>query len=130
MSFEIIGKIVSKSPTAQKTDTFRTREFVVEKTDDINGRIIPNYIKFQLVQDKCTYLDRYNEGDTIKVSFNLRGTRWEKEGKVNYFTNLDAWRIEAMSPVTGGPAPERAPEYGNSQVQPMPPAEVVDDLPF
>ena len=130
MSFEIVGKIVSKSPIVQKTESFRTREFVVEESHNINGRIIPNFIKFQLVQDKCNYLDSYNEGDTVKVSFNLRGTRWEKEGKVSYFTNLDAWRLEASAPVSSSPSPDRAPQYGNPPEQSIPQAEVTDDLPF
>ncbi|MCK7557806.1 hypothetical protein MKQ70_23480 [Chitinophaga sedimenti] len=40
----------------------------------------------------------------------ISGTRWEKDGKVNYITNLDAWRMEAMmqDAGTGG---DRMPDY-------------------
>lgn len=78
MSFEIIGKLIVKYNTVQRSETFKTREFVIEKSDDINGRVINNYIKFQCVQDRTGIVDRYNEGETVKVYFNIKGTRWEK----------------------------------------------------
>ncbi|MEI9934058.1 MAG: DUF3127 domain-containing protein [Ferruginibacter sp.] len=96
MSYELTGKLVSKYETVQRTETFKTREFVVEKTEDVGGRSITNYVKFQCVQDKTSIVDRVNTGDEIKVHFNIKGTRWEKDGKVNYITNLDAWRIEQV----------------------------------
>src|SRR5215203_5238465 len=97
MSYELTGKLVAKFDAVQKSATFKTREFAVEKTDDIGGRTISNYVKFQCVQDKTTIIDRVNIGDEIKVHFNIKGTKWEKDGKINYFTNLDAWRIEQVA---------------------------------
>ena len=35
--------------------------------------------------------------------FNLRGNKWEKEGKVNYFTNLDVWKIEGVTSSSNAP---------------------------
>ena len=96
MSYELTGKLVNKFDTVQRTESFKTREFVVEKSEDIKGRTIVNYIKFQCVQDKTAILDRVNTGDEIKVYFNIKGTKWEKDGKTTYITNLDAWRIEQI----------------------------------
>ena len=96
MSYELTGKLVAKYDTVQKSATFKTREFAVEKTEDIGGRTITNYVKFQTVQDKTSIIDKVSVGDEIKIHFNIKGTKWEKEGKVNYFTNLDAWRIEPV----------------------------------
>ena len=96
MSFEITGKLIAKSDTVQKTQTFRIREFVIEKTEDIGGRIINNYIRFQCVQDKTAMPDRFNIGDEVKVFFNIKGTKWIKDGRENYITNLDAWRMEQV----------------------------------
>ncbi len=96
MSYELTGKLVTKYDTVQRTETFKTREFVVEKTDDINGRSIVNYVKFQCTQERTGIVDRVNTGDEIKVYFNIKGTKWEKDGKTNYITNLDAWRIEQI----------------------------------
>lgn len=98
MSYELTGKLVAKYDTVQRTESFKTREFVVEKSDDINGRTLVNYVKFQSVQDKTTIIDRVNIGDDIKVYFNIKGSKWEKEGRTNYITNLDAWRIEQILP--------------------------------
>ncbi|MBK7433511.1 MAG: DUF3127 domain-containing protein [Chitinophagaceae bacterium] len=66
MSYELTGKLVAKYDIVQRTETFKTREFAVEKTDEINGRTITNYVKFQCVQDKTAIIDRVNIGDEIK----------------------------------------------------------------
>jgi hypothetical protein len=58
MSYELTGKLVAKYDTQQKTATFKTREFAVEKTEDIGGRTITNYVKFQCVQDKTSIIDK------------------------------------------------------------------------
>ncbi|MBC7650834.1 MAG: DUF3127 domain-containing protein [Deinococcales bacterium] len=126
MSYEIIGKLIAKFDIVQRTETFKTREFVIEKSEDIGGRVITNYVKFQSVQDKTALLDRYNLGDEIKVQFNIKGTKWNKDGKDNYITNLDAWRIEAVK--AGEQAATTAVDTVN--YNDIPPAENADDLPF
>lgn len=126
MSFEITGKLVVKYNTVQRSESFKTREFVIEKSDDINGRVITNYIKFQSVQDRTSIVDRHNEGEMVKVYFNIKGTRWEKDGKVNYITNLDAWRMESMMQAQAGS--DRQPDYNTSQEAPA--GNGGDDLPF
>jgi len=130
MSYELTGKLVAKYDAVQKSATFKTREFAVEKTDDIGGRLITNYVKFQCVQDKTTIIDRVNIGDEIKVHFNIKGTKWEKEGKINYFTNLDAWRIEQVAQlgsdkgVTDNEYMEPLDTFSASS------PDAIDDLPF
>jgi hypothetical protein len=96
MSYEITGKLVAKFDIVQRSESFKTREFVIETTEDTNGRTFTSFVKFQCVQDRTAMPDRFNTGDEVKVHFNIRGTRWEKDGKVNYITNLDAWRMESM----------------------------------
>ncbi|WP_153801027.1 DUF3127 domain-containing protein [Foetidibacter luteolus] len=124
MSFEITGRLVAKYNIVQRTETFKTREFVIEKTEEIAGRPITNYIKFQCVQDKTAMPDRFNTGDEVKVLFNIKGTKWVKDGKENYITNLDAWRMEHVKlgeqpqPQAGGFVPDNTPP------------DIVDDLPF
>jgi hypothetical protein len=104
MAFEISGKIAAIYNTVQRTESFRTREFVIETNENIGDRTITNYIKFQCVQAKTAMLDNLRVGSEVKVSFNLKGTKWMKDGKENYITNLDAWKIESL--VTGtAPAP-------------------------
>ncbi|NDE11106.1 MAG: DUF3127 domain-containing protein [Chitinophagia bacterium] len=130
MSYELMGKLVAKYEVVQRTATFKTREFAVEKTDDIGGRTVTNYVKFQSVQDKTSIIDKANIGDEIKVYFNIKGSKWEKEGKVNYITNLDAWRIEQVSnagtdqSVTDAEYMEPLDNFTASS------PEAIDDLPF
>lgn len=97
MSFEINGKLYEKSETVSVSDKFRKREFVLEKTESASFGEITEHIKFQLTQDRCDQLDRYNVNDEIKISFNIKGRKWEKDGKVSYFNNLEAWRIEKVA---------------------------------
>lgn len=85
MSFEVEGALHKKFDTENKTDTFQAREFVI-KTE---GQY-PQFVKFQLTQDRCQMVDPYNEGDQIKVYFDLRGREWNEK----YFTNLNAWKID------------------------------------
>jgi hypothetical protein len=129
MSYELTGKLVAKFDTVQRTESFKTREFVVEKSDDINGRTIVNYVKFQCVQDKTGIVDRVNIGDNVKVYFNVKGSKWEKDGKTNYITNLDAWRLEHLL------ATKTSGSIDNDYMEPLDTfsstaPDAVDDLPF
>ena len=128
MSFEIEGDIVKIFDTEKKTDTFQAREFVI-KTE---GQY-PQFIKFQLTQDRCDLIDKYQPQQKVKVSFDLRGREWNEK----YFTNLNAWRIDeaAQAVEEGGDQSESAPapfeplNSGASQDSNVM-AEDFDDLPF
>ncbi len=125
MSFEITGKLVAKFEEVQRSATFKTREFVIEKSEEIGGRPIVNYIKFQCVQDKTAMPDRFAIGDDVKVQFNIKGTKWVKDGRENYITNLDAWRMETVK------LSQQAPPPPANNFSAIPPAsDAVDDLPF
>lgn len=124
MSYEITGKLVAKFDSIQRSETFKTREFVIEKSEDIGGRVITNYVKFQCVQDKTAMPDRFTIGDDVRVQFNIKGTKWVKDGRENYITNLDAWRMEAVK------LGQQDQPAGNAYNGVPPPADVVDDLPF
>ncbi|MBS1588281.1 MAG: DUF3127 domain-containing protein [Bacteroidetes bacterium] len=139
MSLEITGKLVVKYDTQQIKDTFKKREFVLDISEEVNGTVYNNYAKMQLTQAKCETLDTFNEGDILKVTFNIRGNRWEKDGKVNYITSLDAWRVEKAGepaqPVQRNPAYMNTPSFPpTSNTTPAgfsaAPAEGGDDLPF
>lgn len=127
MSYELTGKLVAKMDTVQRSETFKTREFVVEKSEDINGRTITNYIKFQCVQDKTTLPDRFNLGDEVKVFFNIKGSRWSRDGKDGYITNLDAWKMETLKM---NATVNRSEEVSYNDMPPGSPSEQLDDLPF
>ena len=81
-------------------------------------------ISFQLVQDKCSLLEAYNEGDEISVNFNLRGREWvsPKDGTTKYFNSLEAWKIEGEAAAAASAVPTPAVATSSS--------EGPDDLPF
>jgi hypothetical protein len=126
MAFEITGKIIDVLPVNQVSDKFKKREFVIEKKDTGGSAVFIDYIKFQLVQDKCDLINESFLNEEVKIWFNLKGNKWERDGKINYFTNLDAWKIEKVS------EPGR-----NQNIQPQSPLEdmppeidELSDLPF
>jgi len=125
MSFELAGKLIEKFDVIQVSDTFRKREFVLEKTENQGGMEFTDHIKFQLTQDRCSLLDKLNLQDEIRVNFNIRGRRWVKDDKVSYFTNLEAWRIEKIAE-----SPEEPPPSPFPVDEDAPPSEEFDDLPF
>ena len=88
MALDITGKLLKVFESEQKTESFKAREFVVETAGEY-----PQFVKFQLTQDRCAIIDNYKEGDDLKVHFDLRGREWQ--GK--YFTNLNAWKVEGES---------------------------------
>lgn len=157
MSLEITGKLYVKyEPQEFGEKKFKTREFVLELVEDINGNAYTNYAKMQLVQAKCDIIDRFNLGDMVKVSFNVRGRSYvdKKDGTTKYISNLDAWRVESATaaPAAGNTynqAPQQAynnnsgGNYNNAAANtntgggnfnaapnynPLP--ETIDDLPF
>ena len=129
MSYELSGKLIEKFDTIQRTESFKVREFVVEKSEDVNGKVITNFIKFQSVQDRTGIIDRVNIGDEIKVSFNIRGTKWQKDGRTSYFSNLDAWRVEQVLRAEKE-SPSADDDFEPFDSYTSSPQQPVDDLPF
>ncbi|MCP4310535.1 MAG: DUF3127 domain-containing protein [Bacteroidetes bacterium] len=140
MSFEITGRLAEKFDTQKVSDRFQKREFVLEiKSTGNTGYEFVDFIKFQATQDKCSMLDQVSIDEELKVSFNLRGRKWERDGQVSYFTNLEAWRVEKVQNVSNNPSVESsAPVQDGFTTQDapfptQPPQEDdsgVDDLPF
>jgi len=87
MSYEITGKIKLIN-TLQTFDSGFTKREVIITTDEK----YPQDVKLELVKDKCDLLDAFNTGDTVKVSFNVRGNEYQDK----YYVNLQAWKMEAV----------------------------------
>ena len=133
----IQGTIHAIMDVQQVTDTFRKREFVIEHADN---PMYPQYVLFQVVQDRVELVAGYNVGDQVDVSFNLRGRQWTSpQGEIKYFNTLEAWRINPIQPgqIPQG-APQSAPAQPATVMQKSAPAPMVDvtkmsddgDLPF
>jgi hypothetical protein len=123
--YKLTGTIKVINDTVQVTEKFSKREFVINDS----ASMYPQDIMFQAAQDKCSMLDGMMEGQSVEVSFNLRGREWvSPQGETKYFNTLDAWRIEAVDTSTPGtptaskPEPVPAAPGGGSAED--------DDLPF
>ena len=113
----IEGELIEIFDIEQVSDRFRKREFVVEYATNPD---YPQFVKFELVQDRCGGLDEFSTGQRVEVEFDLKGRRWtDQEGKTRYFTSLQAWLLKALDE---GAAPP--PDDGSR------PPEGADVLPF
>lgn len=91
--FTLSGIIKVKNDTQQVSDKFKKREFVVT---DSSGNY-PQDIQMQLTQDNVSKLDSIKLGDSVNVSFFIRGREWTNpQGEVKYFNSLDVWKIEKI----------------------------------
>jgi hypothetical protein len=125
MSFETSGRLIAIMDVVRISDTFRKREFVIEHTEQGSTMDFTDQLKFQLTQDRCSILDNFKINDEVRVSFRIRGRKWEKDGRTGYFTNLEAWKIEKIAV----PPDEFPPSPPITDAEDLP-AEEADDLPF
>ena len=126
MNYETTGKLIVKDDIQNISDKFKKRDFVIEVENEKNSDW-NDFIKVQLTQDRCDLLDDCELNNVIKVSFNLRGRKWENNGQTSYFTNLEGWRIEKVSDSANN-AQTDTPEYTEADVSSS--GAEVDDLPF
>ena len=79
-----------------------------------------------MIQDKCELINESYLNEDVKIWFNLKGNKWERDGKVNYFTNLDAWKIEKTS---SAGKEQNVPSH--TTLEDIPPEnDELSDLPF
>ena len=104
MAFELTGQLHLKYETEQVSATFKKRDFIVKFAENPT---YPQFPKFQITQDKCAFLDSYQVGDPITVSFNVEGREWTdpKTQEKKYFTSLNAWRIQPAAGAATPPPP-------------------------
>ena len=132
------GKIIEVSEITQVKETFKKRDFVLEFAENA---MYPEYIKFELIQDKVSIVDNMPVGSLVDVSFNLRGRAWTNaQGVKSYFNSLQAWRV-VLDNGTAAPTQQGAPAYqaqgGSAPIQDTfsqtmqnSTAVVDDDMPF
>lgn len=124
---EVQGKVKFVDETkTYGSNGFRKRELVVTTEEQY-----PQHIMIEFVQDKTDLLNQVKEGDSVKVSINLRGREWvNPQGETKYFNSIQGWRIEKQDS-----------EAGSQDMPPVPPMDAFepanelneedhDDLPF
>ena len=127
---DVTGKLHTIFDTQDVSASFRKRDFVVEVVENPQ---YPQFVLFQLAQDKCGLIDAFVLGADITVTFNLRGRSWvSPQGETKYFNTLEAWRITSAVAASGGAqtpvAPSVSPiEGGTTDIAQL---NDSDDLPF
>lgn len=117
MAYDLTGKIkLIREAQSFGAKGFTKREFVVTVED---GKY-PQEIALECVQEKTKLLDGLQEGQTVTVTFDIRG----REYNGRYFNNLQAWRIQAEESAPAGE--DRPPIPSDAEA----PAELDDDIPF
>ena len=124
-NFEVQGVVHSVDETrSYGQNGFTKREFVIKLTGEGEKPEYPNFVAFELIKDKCSLMDQYQQGDELKVTFNLGGRLWNAPGKPEKcFVSLQAWKVERVGGDdyaqggAGGPFSQMMPDYD-------------DDVPF
>lgn len=128
--YEATGTIKVIFDTQTFPSGFTKREFVVTVGDSN----YPQEIKYELIKDKCSWLDNFQTGQEVTVSFDIRGN----EFKGKYYVNLNCWKIigagaSGASPQGGAaPAAQSAPQSAAASSFAEPSADDLrsDDIPF
>ena len=137
MALEIEGTLVQKLPVQSGNSArgpWAKQEFILEYPD---GNFTAKVCFTAFGQDKVQELGKYQVGDKVKVSFNLRS----REFNGRWYNDLQIWKIApagAPQPAQpAGPAPVRpaqqAPAYPSAPaptIEDMPADSAGEDLPF
>lgn len=123
-TYKIKGNIVEIEETKHISDTFQKREFAIEVANEKNPAW-NEFVKFELIKDKCDIINGMQIGMPVEVSFNVGGRQWTNpQNEVKYFNSLKAWRVTNLSQQQGmapaayqqAPAPYQAPVQNDSDV--------------
>ena len=134
---ETTGILHFVSPETQVSASFTKRDFVLKIEDNPQ---YPQFVSFQLTQEKCGLITAFQLGAGMKVHFNLRGRAWvSPTNETKYFNTLEAWRLEpavvsrheTLPPISEeitavqAALAMQAPAFNPTSVQ-----DTVGDLPF
>jgi hypothetical protein len=141
----VTGKIIFIDPTKNSSKIegkeFLTRSFAIDASFEANGIQVENYMALQSENDNCKKLDTINVGDTVNVTYAVRGMKPKKkeglaateknpEGLVCY-SNLSAYGFEVVTPANTTSNPAQAQSAASTpSFNPAAGAQTKEDLPF
>ena len=124
-NLELEGRIVQKMAVQSGQSArgaWARQDFVVEYQDGS----FPTSVCFSAWgQDKVQELDKYQVGDAVKVSFNVKG----REYNGRWYNDLRVWRIApaGAAPAAAPAAPAATPAYAAPAYSA--PAPTMEDMP-
>lgn len=130
MAYEIIGTVY-KIGTTENVPTksgqpFQRRSItLIQKRFDQNTgqEFDPNYPTFDFTQRGCAELDKYKQGDKVRIRFDVSGVRYsdKQTREEKYFNSLRGFRIEPFvmrQPQPQVVQPQYPPQGGYPPQQP------------
>ena len=102
--YEFTGKVKAVGELQTFASGFSKRDLVVEEERD--GRW-PNVVAFSFKKENTAKLEGLAPGLRVKVGFAVDGREWTdpKTGKVRYFSDLTALRLERLDETVSVPEP-------------------------
>ncbi|WP_159479816.1 DUF3127 domain-containing protein [Chryseobacterium sp. 18068] len=86
---QIKGTVISKSEKANVGQSYESQSIVVVTEGEY-----PQYYPIEMQKNTFTYLDTIEEGDSVELSANVKGKKWQNsEGNDKYFVNITGFRI-------------------------------------
>jgi len=126
MALELTGKLIQVMPEQSgtgKVGPWTKQEFVIETLDQY-----PKKVCFNFWNEKAGVLKTLQEGDTVKVSFNVESRDYN--GK--WYTDLKAWKLETQGRSVedgSGQSPVKT-KASTEETNSFTAAPEADDLPF
>ena len=135
MANQIIGRVFQIGDTNEikskdGSKTYYKRELVLDATrfDGLTGqRGFDNYPSIEFSGDNCQLLNQIKHGDIVTVSFDLQGTKYEKDGQTRFFTSVRGYKVELKQSIQ----PIQPQQQYQPPAQPTyQPPQVEDNTPF
>ena len=126
-ALELEGKITRKEAKQSGQSTrgsWVKQDFILEYQD---GNFPADVCFTAFGNEKVAELDRYQVGDEVKVSFNLRA----REYNGRWYNDVRVWRItpKNQAPVASPAAPQPAPQANYGAIPEQAPAPSIEDMP-
>lgn len=117
---QITGKLIKSTPVEVITEKFKKCNVIIETDSQY-----PQQISLEVHNDNIAKLKDAGAkaGDIVTADINLRGRRYEKDGKESWYNTLVLWKMAKTGDAADQPVAAAAPE-------PVPAAGEDDDLPF
>lgn len=118
---QITGKLIQSTAVEQVTEKFKKCNIIIQ-TDFTTQ--YPQEISLEVHNDNIAKLKDAGAkaGDIVTCDINLRGRRYEKEGKVSWFNTLVMWKMTKTQDVADVPQPVDISSSAATNTD--------DDLPF
>lgn len=79
-------------PVTNKTYTSRKMWITTDKDTQY-----PQTVEVECGGAKANLFDNLKQGQDVTLDINLRGRKWEKDGKTSVFNSLSVWKVTASN---------------------------------